>query len=82
MSIPRKDRLKFKHLFQNENTITLKQVYQRAKIVNPLYKKRIFTDFISDFGNSGDEFFSSFKVYLDFMKRDLDWAKYYKKYYN
>ena len=82
MSIPRKDRLKFKHLFQNENTITLKQVYQRAKIVNPLYKNRRFVDFISDFGNSGDEFFSSFKVYLDFMKRDLDWAKYYKKYYN
>jgi len=69
MSIPRKDRLKFKHLFQNENTITLKQVYQRAKIVNPLYKKRRFTDFISDFGNSGDEFFSSFKVYLDFMQK-------------
>ena len=82
MSISRKDRLKFKHLFQNENTITLKQVYQRAKIVNPLYKNRRFVDFISDFGNSGDEFFSSFKAYLDFCKRDQDWGKYYKKYYN
>ena len=82
MSIPRKERLKFRNLFQNEDTITLKQVYQRAKIVNPLYKDTRFVDFISDFGNCGDEFFSSFKVYLDFCKRDEDWGKYYKKYYN
>jgi len=82
MSISRKDRLKFKNLFQNENTITLKEVYQRAKIVNPLYKKETFANFISDFGNGGDEFFSSQKAYNNFVKKDQDWAKYYKKYYN
>ena len=62
MSIPRKDRLKFKHLFQNEDKITLKEVYQRAKIINPLYAKEHFANFISDFGNCGDEFFSSRKT--------------------
>jgi len=82
MSIPRKERLKFRNLFQNEDTITLKQVYQRAKIIFPYYSKEPFANFISDFGNGGDEFFSSFKVYLDFCKRDEDWCKYYKKYYN
>ena len=82
MSISRKDRLKFKHLFQNEDKITLKEVYQRAKIINPLYAKEHFANFISDFGNCGDEFFSSRKTYLDFKKRDQDWTKYYKKYYN
>ena len=46
------------------------------------YKKETFANFISDFGNGGEEFFSSSKVYLDFIKRDKDWAKYYKKYYN
>ena len=81
----RKERLKFRNLFQNEDTITLRQVYQRAKIVNtlrPLYKKEHFVNFISDFGNCGDEFFSSEKAYNNFMERDEDWCKYYKKYYN
>ena len=82
MSIPRKDRLKFKHLFKNEDRITLKEVYQRAKIVNPLYAKTPFANFISDFGNCGDEFFSSRKAYIDFTKRDFDWEKGYRKYYN
>ena len=82
MSIPRKDRLKFKHLFQDEDKITLKEVYQRAKIVNPLYAKEHFANFISDFGNCGDEFFSSRKTYLNFMKRDCDWEKGYRKHYN
>ena len=82
MSIPRKDRLKFRHLFQNEDSITLKEVYQRAKIVNPLYKNRTYADFISDFGNCGDEFFSSRKAYIDFTERDFDWGKGYRKYYN
>tara|TARA_R110000764_G_scaffold177043_1_gene263291 strand:- start:1 stop:249 length:249 start_codon:yes stop_codon:yes gene_type:complete len=82
MSIQRKERLKFRNLFQNEDTITLRQVYQRAKIIFPYYSKESFANFISDFGNGGSEFFSSFKVYLDFMKRDEDWEKYYRKYYN
>ena len=69
MSISRKDRLKFKHLFKNEDQITLKQVYQRAKIVNPLYKQTKFESFISDFLNCGDEFFSSHTSYIKFMKR-------------
>ena len=74
MSISRKDRLKFKHLFKNEDQITLKEVYQRAKIVNPLYKNVKYDSFIGDFLNCGDEFFSSHTSYLKFMGRFNWWT--------
>ena len=51
MCISRKDRLKFKDLFKNEDKITLKQIYERAKIINPLYKDTEYESFISDFLN-------------------------------
>lgn len=69
MCISRKDRLKFKDLFKNEDKITLKQIYERAKIINPLYKDTEYESFISDFLNCGDCFFSSYTSYLKFMRR-------------
>ena len=64
--------------------MTLKEIYKRAKKINPLYKNT-FKDFISDFGNCREEFFKSFKEFkkLGISKKiDKEFNYYYKKYYN
>lgn len=64
--------------------MTLKEIYKRAKKINPLYTNS-FEDFISDFGNCRDCFFKSwqeFKKYGVNKKIDREWEYYYKKYYN
>lgn len=64
--------------------MNLKQIYQRAKKINPLYTNS-FEDFISDFGNCKEDFFKSvreFKKYDLNKKINIEWQHYYKKYYN
>jgi len=64
--------------------MTLKEIYKRAKQINPLYNNT-FEDFISDFGNCRECFFKSFKEFKKLginQKIEKEWIYYYKKYYN
>lgn len=64
--------------------MTLKQIYFRAKKINPLYK-RTFADFILDFLNCRECFFTSFKEWREYAftpKIEIALYKYYKKYYS
>ena len=63
--------------------MTLKEIYQRARKINPLYKNESFADFISDFGNYREGFFVSCKEYkkLNTKKLDKEFGKYCTKYY-
>jgi len=63
--------------------MTLKEIYQRAKKINPLYKNESFANFISDFKNCEEEFFMSSKEYkkLNTEKLNKEFEKYYTKYY-
>jgi len=65
-------------------TMTLEQIYQRAKRINPLYQKSTFADFIQDFANCTEDFFITVKEYKKCLKDKklwTDWNKHYKKYY-
>ena len=62
----------------------LKEIYIRAKKINPFYKKSTFADFIQDFGNCTEDFFLTVKEYKKCLKDKklwTDWDKYYIKYY-
>jgi|TARA_R100000231_G_scaffold14983_2_gene16077 hypothetical protein len=64
--------------------MTLKQIYFRAKKINPLYKGT-FADFILDFLNCRECFFISFKEWREYaftpkIEKALD--KHFKRYYS
>ena len=74
----------FKKIEERRKNMKLKEIYKRAKKINPLYINS-FEDFISDFGNCKDCFFKSwqeFKKYGINKEIDREWEYYYKKYYN
>mgnify|MGYP003152794681 CR=1 FL=1 len=61
----------------------LKNIYKRAKRLNPFYKNSSFADFISDFGNYQEGFFLNLKEFKRFNTKKLsqEFYKFYKKYY-
>tara|TARA_R100000963_G_scaffold1191_1_gene1193 strand:+ start:696 stop:944 length:249 start_codon:yes stop_codon:yes gene_type:complete len=70
-------------IFFDTHLMNLKEIYRRAKKINPLYRHVSFADFISDFGNYREGFFVSYKEYkkLNTKKLDEEFGKYYTKYY-
>lgn len=64
--------------------MTLRQIYKRAKRINPFYQKSTFADFIQDFKNCTEDFFLTIREFKKHAKDEklwISWNKFYKKYY-